>query len=41
MVTFAIGGAVIGTVLELLDNGSSLQKIVFDDQSKFGRKGQQ
>jgi hypothetical protein len=31
MATFAIGGAVIGTVIELMAEDSSLQKIISDN----------
>jgi hypothetical protein len=38
MATFAIGGAVIGTVVELLTDGSSLKKSAFGDNSNEHRK---
>jgi hypothetical protein len=41
MATFAVGGAVIGAALELLSEGSSLRKAIFDDEPKIGRKVQQ
>jgi hypothetical protein len=40
MATFAFGGAIIGTVVELLTDGSSLKKSAFGDHSIEHRKAQ-
>jgi hypothetical protein len=40
MATFAVGGAAIGTIVELVTDGSSLKKLAFGDVSSHYRKGQ-
>jgi len=40
MATFAMGGAVIGAIMELVTDGSSLKKLALGDHHNTVRKGQ-